>query len=137
LYTLPLAHILYLGLILCAWRCAGHVEVRTRSEPGSTLRSGPLRPGPRTCKCGSSPPSHRTEPRTCGFSSVWTSVRISPDRTMDSVHGFGYPRNPQVPIPIPIKTRTRAHGYGFQAGVGAGTRRVTHGLPVTGPNYYY
>jgi len=46
------------------------LEVRTRSELGSTLRSGPLRPGPRTCKFGSGPPWHRTEPRTCGFGSV-------------------------------------------------------------------
>ena len=56
-----------------------------RSRPGSTLRSGQLRPGPRTCKCGSGPPSQRTEPRTCRFSSVWTLVRIGPDRTVDSV----------------------------------------------------
>jgi len=62
-----------------------HFEVRTRSEPGSTLRSGPLRLGPRTWKYGSGPLSHRTEPRTCGFGSVRTSVRIGPDRTVDSV----------------------------------------------------
>ena len=47
---------------------------------------------------------------------------------------FWYARNPRVPIPTPVKTRTHEHGYGFQAGVGAGTHRVTHGLPVTGPN---
>ena len=63
------------------------LEVRTRSELGSTPRSGPLRLGPRTCKYGSSPPSHRTEPRTCGFGSVRTLVRIGPDRTVDSVVG--------------------------------------------------
>ena len=46
--------------------------------------------------------------------------------------GFGYPRNPRDPYPYPSKP-VPVSGYGFQAGVGAGTRRVTHGLPVTGP----
>ena len=57
-----------------------------RSGPGSTLRSSQLRPGPRTCKCGSGPPSQRTEPRTCRFGSVRTLVRIGPDLTVDSVN---------------------------------------------------
>jgi len=30
-------------------------------------------------------------------------------------------------------TRTRCHRYGFSAGVGAGTARVTRGLPVLCP----
>ena len=60
------------------------LEVRTRSEPGSTLRSSPLTLGPRTCKYGSGLP-HRTEPRTCGFGSVRTLVQKGPDRTVDSV----------------------------------------------------
>ncbi len=60
-------------------------QVQTRSDPGPTLRSGPLRPGPRTRKYGSGPPSHRTEPRTHRFGSVRTSVRRGPDQTVDSV----------------------------------------------------
>ena len=62
------------------------LEVQTRSEPGSTLRSGPLTLGPRTCKYGSGPPSHRTKPRTCGFGSVRTPVQKGPDRTVDSIY---------------------------------------------------
>ena len=65
--------------------CSELFQVQTRSDPGPTLRSGPLRPGPRTRKYGSGPPSHRTEPRTHRFGSVRTSIRRGPDRTVDSV----------------------------------------------------
>src|SRR6266511_307612 len=96
--------------------CLAHLLILA----GSTLRSGPLRPGPRTCKCGSGPPSQRTEPRTCRFGSVRTSVRIGLDRTMDSVR----------------VTYTHERRYGFHADTGTGEGKITHGLPVTNPTNF-